>query len=90
MYEGQKTHQKIMFQETSVFTKAIRNALVRGTWVAQLTKCLTGSGHDPVVHEFKPHVGLCADSSESGARFGFCVSLALCPSSTHPLSLLQK
>ena len=39
-----------------------------------------GSGHDLTVHEFKPHVGLCADSSEPEACFGFCVSLSLCVS----------
>ena len=43
-----------------------------------------GSGHDLVVCEFESHVGLCADSSELGACFGFCVSLALLPS---PLTL---
>ena len=37
--------------------------------------------------EFEPRVGLCADSSEPGARFGFCVSLSLCPSPVHALSL---
>ena len=31
------------------------------------------SGHDLAVCEFKPHIGLCADSSEPGACFGFCV-----------------
>ena len=36
-----------------------------------------GSGHDLVVHEFKPRVGLCADGSEPGSLFGFCVSLSL-------------
>ena len=39
----------------------------RGTWVAQSVKCLTlgfGSGHDLAVHEFKSHIGLCADSVE--------------------------
>ena len=51
-----------------------------------------GSGHDLMGHEFKPHVGLCADSSEPGACFGFCVSLSLCPSltSTFFLSVSQK
>ena len=39
-----------------------------------------GSGHDLMVHEFQPHIGLCADSSEPGACFRFCVSLFLCPS----------
>ena len=46
-----------------------------------------GSGHDLTVCEFKPCVGLCADSSEPGACcFGFCVSLSLCPSPVHALS----
>ena len=31
-----------------------------------------GSGHDLAVRGFEPHVGLRADSSEPGARFGFC------------------
>ena len=46
-----------------------------------------GSGHDLTVCEFKPHVGFCADSSEPGACFGFSVSLSLCPSPAHSLSL---
>ena len=41
------------------------------------------SGHDLAVCEF----GLCADSSESGACFGLCVSLSLSPLSAHALSL---
>ena len=36
-----------------------------------------GSGHDLTVHELEPCVGLWADSSKPGARFGFCVSLCL-------------
>ena len=43
------------------------------------------SGHDLSVLGFKPSIGLCADSSEPGASFGFCVSLSLCPSPTHTL-----
>ena len=35
-----------------------------------------GSGHDLTVHWFKLRVRLCADSSEPGTCFGFCVSLA--------------
>ena len=46
-----------------------------------------GSGHGPAVREFEPRVGLCADRSEPGACFGFCVSLALCPSPACTLSL---
>ena len=43
------------------------------------------SGHDFTFHEFEPRVGLCADSSEPGACFGFCVSLSL--SAPSPLML---
>ena len=45
------------------------------------------SGHDLAVHEFEPHVGLWAGSSEPGACFRFCVSLSLCPSPAQALSL---
>ena len=46
-----------------------------------------GSGHDLTAHGFEPHIRLCANSSEPGARFRFCVSLSLCPSPFHALSL---
>ena len=51
-----------------------------------------GSGHDLKVREFEPHVGLCADSSEPRARFGFCISFSFCspPAHTLSLSLSQK
>ena len=45
----------------------LKNLLSRGTWMAQLVKCLTldfSSGHDLMVHEFEPHIGLCADRAE--------------------------
>ena len=45
------------------------------------------SGHDLTAREFEPHVGLCANNSEPGACFRFCVSLSLCPSPAHALSL---
>ena len=35
------------------------------------------SGHDLAVGEFEPRIGLCADSSEPGALFGFCLSVCL-------------
>ena len=35
------------------------------------------SGHDLMVCVFKARTGLCADSSEPGACFGFCVSRSL-------------
>ena len=37
-----------------------------------------------MVCEFESRVGLCADSSEPGACFRFCVSLSLSLSPTHP------
>ena len=51
------------------------------------------SGHDLAVCEFEPCVGLCADGSEPGACFGFCVSLSLSaypPAHTLGLSLSLK
>ena len=58
--------------------------------MAQLVKRLTlgfSSGHDLTVREFESRIWLCAESSEPGACFRFCVSLSLCPSSTCALSL---
>ena len=46
-----------------------------------------GTGHDLMVREFEARVRLCADSSEPGACFGFCVSLFLCPFPACALSL---
>ena len=40
-----------------------------------------------MISQFEPHVRLCADSSEPGPCFGFFVSLSVCPSSAHSLSL---
>ena len=45
------------------------------------------SGHDLTVHEFTPCIEIYADSSEPAACFGFDVSLVLCPSPAHTLSL---
>ena len=53
-------------------------------WLSRLGVRL-GSGHDLAVREFEPRVGLCADSSEPGASFRFCVSLSL--SAPPPLTL---
>ena len=44
-------------------------------------------GHDLAVCELEPRVRLWADGSEPGACFRFCVSLSLCPSPVHALSL---
>ena len=50
--------------------------------MAQAVKRLAlglGSGHDLTVHEFEPHVGLCADRTEP-AWDSLTPSLSLCPS----------
>ena len=44
-------------------------------------------GHHHSGYELEPRVPLCADSSEPGACFSSCVSLSLCPSPAHTLSL---
>ena len=44
-----------------------------------------GSGHDLTVCELEPRVGLCADSLEPGACFGFRVCLSV--SLSAPLTL---
>ena len=52
----------------------------QGGSVAQLVKCLTldfGSGHDLMVCEIEPSVGLCADSAEpawDSLSLSFCLS----------------
>ena len=61
-----------------------------GIWVAQLDKYLTldlGSGHDLLVCEFEPHVGLCADSTEAPARDSLSPSLSAIPLLMCALSL---
>ena len=64
----------------------------QGAWVAQsVGRPDFGSRHDLTLCGFEPCVGLCADSWEPGACFGFCVSLSfslsLCPSPPRTLSL---
>ena len=58
-----------------------------GAWVAQLVGRDFGSSHYLLVRGFEPHVRACADGSEPKSCFGLCVSLVLCPSPTHALSL---
>ena len=52
----------------------------RGAWVAQLVKhwLWLRSWHDVTAHGFEPCIWLCADSSEPGACFRFCLLLSLC------------
>ena len=43
-----------------------------------------------MVHGFEPCVGLCADSSEPGACFGFCLPVSLSLPCSHSVSLSLK
>ena len=66
---------------------------LRGAWGAQsIKRPISAQVTISTVCGFEPHVGLCADSSEPGAYFTFCVSLSLYPSPTHApsVSLSQK
>ena len=72
-----------------MFTAALfiktSNSSLTGKWMGDLGDSVSWAsdfslGHDLKVHEFEPRVGLCADSSEPGACFRFCVSLSVCPS----------
>ena len=63
-----------------------KNATGAPGWRSRLSVRLQ-PGHDLAVREFEPRVGLWADGSEPGACFRFCVSLSLCPSPVHALSL---
>ena len=74
-------------------------SVIRGAWVAQSVKCPTlAQVMVSWVRGFEPRVGLCADSSEPGACFRFCVSLSHtdsmfpspCPSPVRAFSLSLK
>ena len=63
---------------------------MRDAWVAPSVKRLTldfSSGHDLTVHEFEPHMGLCADDTEPAWHF---VSLSLSLSLPFALSLSKQ
>ena len=49
-----------------------------------------GSGHNLAVREFEPRDRPCADGSEPGACFGFCVSLSLTLPCSCSVSLFLK
>ena len=59
---------------------------IRDAWVAQLVKHPTlgfGSGRDLMVHQFKPHIGLHAESVEPAWE---SLTLSTPPLLTHSLS----
>ena len=61
--------------------------IIWSAWVAQLVEHPTLAQVMISQFVFEPHVRLCADSTEPGACFKFCVSLSFCPSPAHALSL---
>uniref|UniRef100_A0A667FZE8 Small nuclear ribonucleoprotein Sm D2 n=1 Tax=Lynx canadensis TaxID=61383 RepID=A0A667FZE8_LYNCA len=63
-----------------------RHSLGAPGWCSRLSVRLQ-PGHDLAVREFESRLRLWADGSEPGACFRFCVSLSLCPSPVHALSL---
>ena len=66
---------------------SIRGALI---WGAQSVKCLTfGSGHDLMVREFEPRVGVCADS-EKPAWDSLFLSLSFSLAPAHAVSVSLK
>ena len=69
-----------------------RQVYFRGAWVAQSVKILTldfGSGHDLMVCELEPRIGLCTFSMEP-AWDSLFFSLPLLHSCLHALSLSLK
>ena len=61
-------------------------------WLGRLSVRLWdfGSGHDLTAREFEPRVGLCADRSEPGACFRFCVPPLCLPHSCSVSLCLSK
>ena len=76
----------ILLKSVEVQGAAVAQSVKRPTLSFGSSRDLTVSEfeprHDLAVSEFGPHVSvrLCADSSEPGACFRFCVSFSLCPS----------
>ena len=81
----------MIFLNNIFYLAYFRRIQYREAWVAQSVECLTlafGTGHDLVVCEFKPRVGLCAYSAEPT-----CHSLSpslFVPPCLHCLSLSQN
>ena len=58
------------------FSAAVKNDMGRAPeWLSQLSSDL-GLGHDLTACGFEARVGLCADVSEPGACFRFCLLLS--------------
>ena len=89
------TGGSVLSAEGSDLVHTVSNITNWGAWVAQSVKRRTSaqimiSWAQISLHGLKTHIGFCADSSEPGACFGFCVSISLCPSPAHALSLSFK
>ena len=84
----QRENNEVEWLEVEAFQKDASKMNMIGApgWRSRLSVRLQ-PGHNLVVREFEPCVRLWADGSEPGACFRFCVSLSLCPSPVHALSL---
>ena len=74
-----------MASELKLAVYTVESFIGMSGWLSRFPSDL-GSGHDLMDHGFETHMGLCADSSESGACFGFCV----CVSLSAPPSLINE
>ena len=63
---SQENFKELSTNQSDVYIdcRNLRISYCWGTWVAQSVKCQFSSDHALMVHEFEPHNGLCADSSE--------------------------
>ena len=78
--------------QRSITVKKRKKDSFKGAWVAQLIEHLTldfGSDHDLGVHEIKPCIRFCADSTEP-AWDSLSASLSAPPSLTCMLSVSQN
>ena len=58
---------KLILGRVLVYQDYRKSTVNSGAWMAQSVEYLTlhfGAGHHLMVHEIKPHMGLCTDSTE--------------------------
>ena len=79
------------FMSPLLNTVLIKNEIIEGCPGGSVGEASDfGSGCHLPVHGLEPRVRLCADSSEPGAPFRFCVFLSLCPFSAYTTKVIRK
>uniref|UniRef100_A0ABI7YG44 Uncharacterized protein n=1 Tax=Felis catus TaxID=9685 RepID=A0ABI7YG44_FELCA len=71
--EDKENYKKLYEPISKKLKLGILRDLTNWQLLSELLHCHTSQSRD----EFEPRVRLCADCSEPGACFGFCVSLSL-------------